>query len=195
MFSKNHLKTLTPTQRLTYMALFVALALLLGAVPSPPPTHGFFKLVALPLILSGLILGPKAGFWVGALSDILGYFLYPSGPYFPLFTLTQALTGALPAWFLGGSGNGAPSWRRLCAAIACSQGLTKLILVPLGYHLLYQPNPSLLLSWITIASASLPTQLLHVPLYASLCGWVLRAQAQVEGRESTSPFPAPASTP
>ena len=112
------------------MALFVALALLLGAVPSPPPTHGFFKLVALPLILSGLILGPKAGFWVGALSDILGYFLYPSGPYFPLFTLTQALTGALPAWFLGGSGNGAPSWRRLCAVQTIFRGACILPAIP-----------------------------------------------------------------
>lgn len=48
------------------------------------------------IIFAGSILGPFYGAAVGILSDLLGATLLPIGPYFPGFTLTNALVGFLP---------------------------------------------------------------------------------------------------
>ncbi len=49
-----------------------------------------------PIILSGLLFGPLAGALAGVASDTIGaIFLSPFG-YFPGFTLSAALTGAIP---------------------------------------------------------------------------------------------------
>ena len=49
-----------------------------------------------PIIFSGVFLGPVAGGIVGALSDLLGMFIAPSGPYHPGLTVSSALTGIIP---------------------------------------------------------------------------------------------------
>lgn len=153
------------------MAAFIAITLALRALPAPPVMHGFFRFVAFPIILSGFILGPKAGFWVGAISDILGWVVFPSGPYFPGFTLTQGLTGYLPAKLLGTQPR---SWWRLLGAIAAGQLLTKFFLVPLFQHMLFQPTPNWFTTWYYISLASLPAQAFHIPLYTWLIACSLR---------------------
>lgn len=50
----------------------------------------------IPIILSGLLFGPLSGALAGVVSDVIGaVFLSPYG-YFPGFTLSAALTGAIP---------------------------------------------------------------------------------------------------
>ena len=151
------------------MAAFIAITLTLRALPAPPIMHGFFRFVAFPIILSGFILGPKAGFWVGAISDILGWVIFPS--YFPGFTLTQGLTGYLPAKLLGQQPR---SWWRLFGAVAVGQLLTKFFLVPLFQHILFRPTPHWLTTWCYISWASLPAQAFHIPLYTWLIACSLR---------------------
>lgn len=51
---------------------------------------------SIPLILSGIILGPFAGFLTGAVADIINFIVKPDGPFFPGFTLTSGLIGFLP---------------------------------------------------------------------------------------------------
>ncbi|MDF2949948.1 MAG: hypothetical protein K0R07_1994, partial [Sedimentibacter sp.] len=50
----------------------------------------------IPLMLSGIILGPAAGFISGAASDIINFIAKPGGPFFPGFTLVSALSGFIP---------------------------------------------------------------------------------------------------
>ncbi len=45
---------------------------------------------------------PAAGAVVGGLADLVGALLFPFGPYFPGFTVTAALMGAVYGWFLHG---------------------------------------------------------------------------------------------
>ena len=47
----------------------------------------------LPIAAAGMLFGPVVGGIVGAVGDILGYFIQPSGPYFPGFTLNAFLSG------------------------------------------------------------------------------------------------------
>ena len=51
---------------------------------------------SIPLMLSGIILGPFAGFLTGAAADIINFIAKPGGPFFPGFTLVSGLSGFLP---------------------------------------------------------------------------------------------------
>lgn len=65
--------------------------LMIAGVPGARLAIGY-----VPIILAGIILGPYYGAMVGAIADVLGFFLAPVGVYFPLITLTSALVGILP---------------------------------------------------------------------------------------------------
>lgn len=66
------------------------------------PLGGFptlrLNLTALPIMLSGIILGPVGGFVVGILSDLLCYVIKPNGPWFIGFTISSGLTGLIPGY-------------------------------------------------------------------------------------------------
>ena len=47
----------------------------------------------LPVVIAGMAYGPVWGGLCGAIGDLLGMLIYPSGPFFPGFTITAALTG------------------------------------------------------------------------------------------------------
>lgn len=46
-----------------------------------------------PIALAGMLFGPWYGCAVGALADLLGANLFPTGPFWPGFTLVAGLTG------------------------------------------------------------------------------------------------------
>lgn len=84
-----------------------------------------------PIILSGLLLGPAAGGLTGAAADLVGFFLNPHGAAFPHpgFTLTAALTGILPVTilrFIRRDSNF--SFLQLAVAIGLTDLLTSIVL-------------------------------------------------------------------
>lgn len=96
------IKTVMTTNVMVRASLFTAISVLLKLVfEIYIPLAGLpalrINLTSVPIILSGIICGPIAGLLTGALSDILCFMIKPSGPYFPGFTLTSALTGLIPA--------------------------------------------------------------------------------------------------
>ena len=46
-----------------------------------------------PVVLAAMLFGPLPAAIMAALADFLGAILFPTGPYFPGFTLTACLTG------------------------------------------------------------------------------------------------------
>ncbi|MCE5192701.1 MAG: folate family ECF transporter S component [Candidatus Cryosericum sp.] len=54
----------------------------------------------LPLAAGGLLYGPVVAGVMGMLSDVLGYFVQPNGPFFPGFTLNALISGMLYGLFL-----------------------------------------------------------------------------------------------
>lgn len=92
-----------------FCGLFIALSVVLTRLASVTVPIAGFPSVRLgfglaPVILAGVLFGPGAGFLVGALSDIMGMFLFPSlqggGSYFFGLTLTFGLAGAMPSFFV-----------------------------------------------------------------------------------------------
>lgn len=52
-----------------------------------------------PIVVAAIFYGPVAGGLVGAIGDVVSAILFPVGAYFPGFTLTAFLTGAVFGWF------------------------------------------------------------------------------------------------
>jgi ECF transporter S component (folate family) len=53
-----------------------------------------------PIMLSGILLGPVWSGAVAALGDMIGMIMFPKGAYFPGFTLSAFLTGLIHGLFL-----------------------------------------------------------------------------------------------
>ncbi|WMJ78165.1 MULTISPECIES: folate family ECF transporter S component [unclassified Sedimentibacter] len=81
--------------------LFIAMSLVLKIIfEIYIPLAGIpalrINFASVPLIISGMLLGPAAGFISGAAADIINFIAKPGGPFFPGFTLVSALSGFLP---------------------------------------------------------------------------------------------------
>jgi ECF transporter S component (folate family) len=120
------------TRTIAYAGFFIALSVILTRLFSAPiHIAGFYAirlgLGSLPIILSGLILGPMAGAATGAIADIVGFVLFPVGAYFPGFTLSSALTGMIPPLVVRRTRNQL-SYLSILFAIAVTDLLTSVIL-------------------------------------------------------------------
>lgn len=51
---------------------------------------------SIPIMISGILFGPVAGFLTGVVSDLLGCLINPMGVYFIGFTISAGLEGAIP---------------------------------------------------------------------------------------------------
>ena len=103
---------------LCILPLFIALEIILTrfcSINTPIVRIGFGFL---PVALVGILYGPV---WAGVgymIGDVLGYLMFPTGPYFPGFTLTALLTGLVYGYILYKK---QITWKRtlFAAAIVC----------------------------------------------------------------------------
>lgn len=128
---------------LVRLALLVALEVLLSRFFSISTWNVKIGFAFVPLALAGMLYGPAAGLVTGALADFIGAILFPIGPYFPGFTLTNALKGGLYGLCLG-NGRGA-DWKAISLAVVGGAVVLSLGLNTLWIHILYgAPIPTLL---------------------------------------------------
>lgn len=155
--------------RLSTASMLVALTFMVEVIPTPPGPLA--KVVGFTVIMSGVLLGPVTGAMVGCVSDLLGFMVHPSGPFFPGFTLTQALTGAIPGWLTGFRKlTDSKPWSALLvlfSAILFTQLITSVLMVSVfRSFLLGLPVQAEL-------AVRLAAQLLHVPIYALAAWWLI----------------------
>ena len=92
-----------------------------------------FSFVA--VAMGARFFGVIGGVAVGALGDIIGAILFPSGPYFPGYTLTAAVMGLI--YGLALYKLGAPSVVKAVCAVVPSQIICTLLLNTLWTSILY----------------------------------------------------------
>lgn len=151
---------------LVFSALMAAISVILSRFLSLRiPVMGTdalrFGMGGLPIIASGLILGPLQGAMTGACADLLGMALFPCGPYMPQFTLTAALTGLLPALMARYLMRPQGFWNFLIMVLV-TQGITTCTLVPFFLMDLTQ------LSFSALAIPRLLALIFEAPFYAYL---------------------------
>ncbi len=81
-------------------AMMTALAVVLNRFCSIHTAGWTIGFAFVPVAMTAILYGPAAAAVVGGLADLVGALLFPFGPYFPGFTATAALMGAVYGWFL-----------------------------------------------------------------------------------------------
>ena len=104
-----------------------------------------------PVVLSGMLFGAVPTMVLGALADFLGAILFPTGPYFPGFTLTAALPGLTFGYFLKKEN----SVRSTACAVLIVQFILGLLLNTCWIHVLYHSPFVPLLATRVVQSAFL----------------------------------------
>ena len=93
------------TTQLAIAGLMIALTIILSYqnIYLFPPRSGRITLRFIPMIFSGIILGPTLGTIIGGASDPLIYFMTLGSPgmYFPGYMLTNMIMGFFPGIILG----------------------------------------------------------------------------------------------
>lgn len=84
------------------MALLIALQVVLSRFLSINLQFLKIGFSFVPLMFAGYMYGATGGVAVAATSDLIGALLFPSGPFFPGFTVTAALSGFIYGLTLGG---------------------------------------------------------------------------------------------
>lgn len=90
------------TKALVTISLLTSMSIILARVMGIiVPIAGFpalkINFSTIPIVLSGILFGPVAGFMTGGVADVIGYLINPQGgAFFPGFTLSTALTGMIP---------------------------------------------------------------------------------------------------
>ena len=149
------------TRRITYMAVFIALSVVINTMRFGSVSFGGF-----PIIYSGLVLGPVNGLIVGAVSDVLGFIIRPSsGGYNVVFTLTSALTGLIPIMVVQLFKVKYPNYKfyQVLLGIFIGQMLTSVIMAPYFQALLFGKN-----TFYYYATKAFVKQIVSIPLYAAL---------------------------
>ena len=109
------------------------------------------------LAVAGMLYGPLPAGMVGAAGDVLGMLLFPTGPYFPGFTLTAFLTGAVYGIFLRDT----VTTKKMVAAVAVNQLVLSLFVQTLWISITYgSPYLPLLPVRLTQCLIMIPVQLI-----------------------------------
>lgn len=143
------------------MALLIALEIVLSRFLSLSAWNTKIGFAFLPVAAAALLLGWLEAGLVAALADLLGALLFPVGAYFPGFTLTAFLMGAVYGLCL----HDRQSIPRLLLAVALHQLVLSLGLNTLWISVLYgSPYLPLLVSRLPQCAILSAVQLALLPL-------------------------------
>src|SRR6056297_1592713 len=153
------------TKKIAYLSFLTALTIILTRILSIRiPIAGVegvrIGFGALPIIFAGIAFGPVAGGIVGALGDLLGYFINPMGAYMPHFTFTSFLTGFIPGFMVFYVLKRCRTLPIVFISIAVGQLITSLILVPYFINTLFG------VPFAVLMPPRLISQLINIPIYA-----------------------------
>jgi ECF transporter S component (folate family) len=103
-FSQGHIKRggekMKKTRMLVTVALLIALEIILTRFLSIKTPIVRISFGFIPIAFSAILFGPVAGGITGALADLLGFFIFPQGTFFPGFTLSAFISGTCYGFFL-----------------------------------------------------------------------------------------------
>lgn len=158
---------------LTVSAMMLALSTILGFLKVPVTQLIELRFAFLPIACTGMLFGPAVGAIVGGMSDILGFIVKPTGPYFPGFTITAAAAGMIYGLFLYRK---EISWQRVAAAHFVRTVVVSFLLNPLWLSLLYGYG-----FWAVITARFVKTVIMF-PIETALLYFILRPAREFSQR-------------
>ena len=168
-------------RKLTIAALLVALGVLVGFFKLPISDILEIRFTSIPLVVAGAFLGPGIAAVIGALSDIGGYMLMPTGPYFPGFTVSGAISGIIYGLLLHQKGSAKISIKRILIAVVINTIFVIMILNSLWLSIMYGKG-----GFIATVSARIVKELVMIPVNFILITAVLKPISQLMNRQDLS---------
>lgn len=97
---KESAKEFGKTKSLVAMAMLLALRLALGYVTNIQLTESIkIGFTIFPTTIACMMFGPMPGLVMGGAADLIGFFLKPTGPFFPGYTLDSMVAGFIYGCF------------------------------------------------------------------------------------------------
>ena len=149
------------TRMIVTLGLLTAIEIVLSRFLSIQAWNFKITLSFIPIVVAGMLYGALPAGITGLLSDFLGALLFPSGTFFPGFTLTAFLTGAIWGLFLHKKQTAA----RVLAAVVVNQVVCSLLLRSLWLSILYSsPYAALVASRVIQCFINGPIQFVVIRL-------------------------------
>ena len=141
MKKKNNVFGDQPVLMLVVMAMLAALQVVLSRFLSINTQITKIGFAFVPIAVCAMLFGPLPTAIVAVVADVLGASLFPSGPFFPGFTLTAVLNALVYGLLLYKK----PSVLKAVIAVVINQFGLSLFLTPLWLSILYD-----LPYWVTV---------------------------------------------
>ena len=165
------MKKLMNTKTLTVAAMLTAIGIVLGFFKLPINQLIEIRFGSIPIAITGMMFGPGVAGVVGALTDIGGYWVHPTGPFFPGFTLSGIVSGIIFGVMLHGKKCTLP---RIIAAEVVHTLIVGIIMNSYWLNLLYLKN-----GYLAAIVARLPKELVMIPVYTVIMYTVLNSLEKV----------------
>lgn len=96
-------KKIFSTKNVVTIGLMAALYIALYAIKIPIAVESRVSVTFIPVAVAAYLMGIPAGILVGGIGDLLSCVLFPSGPYYPGFTVSAMMVGAIYGLFFKGN--------------------------------------------------------------------------------------------
>jgi len=150
---------LTDVRVLTSTGLLSAIAIVLGFFKIPLTQLVELRFGSLPVAAAGYLFGPVCAGTVGFVSDIGGYLVKPTGPFFPGFTLSSVISGVIFGCVLYGK---EPTLKRILFAQILYTIICGILLNSLWLSILYGRG------FIAALTARLVKELVMIPVNTAM---------------------------
>ncbi|MDR2650316.1 MAG: folate family ECF transporter S component [Clostridiales bacterium] len=160
---------------ITAMSVLIAIQVVFARFLSFSQWNMRIGFAFVPLIIAAVMLGPTRAAFVGGISDFVGAMLFPSGAFFPGFTLTAALMGLVFGLFLYKR----QTMARIIASVAVNQLILSLLLNTLWISILYgSPFHQLVEPRAIQCAVTIPVQIATIGVVTKTIGVYLKYHAQ-----------------
>lgn len=105
---------------MVFISMLLAIQIVMSRVLSIRLWNTTIGLSFIPLVICGRMFGVKGAVLQNVLADFIGTMLFPTGPYFPGFTLTAAINGWFYGFFLKKGGPMNTILLIACSELICS---------------------------------------------------------------------------
>lgn len=146
------------TKTITTAGMLIAIGIVLGFFKFPVNNLIEIRFGSLPIAAAGTLLGPVSAAVVGALTDIGGYLVKPTGAFFPGFTISGILTGIIFGIFLKTNDRSRLSIVRIFLAQLAVTVFINILLNSCWLSILYGNG------YIAVLIARIPKELIMLPI-------------------------------
>ena len=140
--------------RVVIISILIAMQIVLSRLLSINLTYLKIGFSFIPLMFAAYLYGPAGGVIVATVSDLIGAIAMPSGPFFPGFTVTAALSG----FIFGLTFHKNLSTPKIVAGVIANEVICSLLLNTLWLSILYTSAFSVLITsriWQCIVMATI----------------------------------------